>query len=559
MNKTGAYLLIRWEDKSKKIVLPANGILMGRDPQCHLELTGATVSRRHARLYPDPFGRWILEDLKSRYGTWVDGRQVQSMAVGPANVITIRPYTLQIIQEVQLQSTDDLKFRNATTIDDATTEVVLVDTPVTGNIFEARFEQLNRFADRLAEVDTGEKLYQMVCAELAGNPGTSAMILRVSAGQPPAEISTQILACELFNRTWDPSQQQAPPIRISRRVIEAVRTKGVVVRANSRASGGDSLVLTADDDAVPSAVFGLPLSEVGETVDVLYVSVIQNQCGRDMLEYLHAMARQISLTRKTILLTQSKNERDALDRQLAMARSIQTKLTPSSDISVDGVDVAFCYKPAMWVGGDYCDLWLLPDKRLAFAVGDVSGKGLPAAMIMSNLQAALRATCNFCPNIGQAMTHVNSLMRQNMPESMFITLFVGVIEPVTGRLDYVNAGHLQPFLVDFQGHAGPLETPRWLPIGLKECSYEAELESIPVATGVVCVTDGITEAATMADEQFGDERLKIALERCRSVSAKSLVGEVSQAVEKFQESLPPQDDFTIMSLVRTARTGKHKD
>jgi len=111
---------------------------------------------------------------------------------------------------------------------------------------------------------------------------------------------------------------------------------------------------------------------------------------------------------------------------LSLAHDIQVQLTPKEINGNLGTDVAIFYKPAMWVGGDYCDIWTLEDESMAFAIADVSGKGLPAAMIMANLQAALRTTMRFCRDLSSVTEYINRHLVKNLTMGRFVTLFLGL-------------------------------------------------------------------------------------------------------------------------------------
>jgi len=162
---------------------------------------------------------------------------------------------------------------------------------------------------------------------------------------------------------------------------------------------------------------------------LLYLDIPVNQTTENTFDFVRAVSRQVSLTRKSLVFMQVKAERQIIDQQLSLAHDIQSKLSPSELEHGLGIDIAVCYKPAMWVGGDYYDVWSLENGQIAFAVGDVSGKGLPAAMIMSNLQAALRTTMTFCTELSTVVKHVNQHLCQSLRDDMFVTFFLGLFDP----------------------------------------------------------------------------------------------------------------------------------
>jgi len=341
-------------------------------------------------------------------------------------------------------------------------------------------------------------------------------------------------------------------LHISRRVIDAVRSTGNAVMATSSRSSEQDFSLTIVDERTPRAVLCSPLGEMTDIMDVFYLDIPSGHATSEMLDFVRAVARQVGFTRKGLLLSEAKAERRALDRQLDLAREIQAKLTPTEIEHVAGAETAFCYEPAMWVGGDYCDMWQLDDGRLAFAVGDVSGKGLPAAMVMSNLQAALRTTISFCPKPAEAMGHIDRHLSDSMPERMFITMFLGVFDPGDGRLEYVNAGHILPVFVNADGSARPLGKPTNPPVGVFVSTFESNAETIGPGEGIVVVTDGITEVMSPEGEELGPDGLTKSLDGKTTGSADSMVEVVTKTAKEFRSDLPQQDDVTVFALRNTS-------
>jgi sigma-B regulation protein RsbU (phosphoserine phosphatase) len=247
-----------------------------------------------------------------------------------------------------------------------------------------------------------------------------------------------------------------------------------------------------------------------------------------------------------------KAQRRVLDHQLHMAQEIQGRLTPSVLPKLPGVEVAVHYQPAMWVGGDYCDVWLLPDQRLALAVGDVSGKGLPAAMVMANLQAALRTAASFCPRPSDAMEHVNRHLGQHLPERMFVTLFFGVFEPRGGQLEYVNAGHIPPWLIGPGPRVASLGRPRDRVLGVSSEGFTTESATIASGAGLLAVTDGVTDAVSPEGEEFGLVGVERHMQTAEAHTARQIVERATEAVARFRGLAPQQDDLTIVGLHRSA-------
>ncbi|MCP4709185.1 MAG: serine/threonine-protein phosphatase, partial [Planctomycetes bacterium] len=187
--------------------------------------------------------------------------------------------------------------------------------------------------------------------------------------------------------------------------------------------------------------------------------------------------------------------------------------------------------------------------------GDVAGKGLPAAMVMSNLQAAFRTTLSFCPEPAEVMNHINRHLLQNLPAGMFVTMLLGLFDPNSGKLEYVNAGHLQPLLMHPETSALLIGEPDDPILGVFDDSFHTQVETIPPRSALIVFTDGITEARAPDGEEYGPERAVKLFEKVEVSSAGSLIDSIIEAVTEFRQHLPQQDDITLLALVNRSSTG----
>ncbi len=559
MNMPRTTLTISGTGEPREIGLEPKGYIIGRSPDCGIFLDSEHISRQHGRIFQDPFGRWIIEDLGSRNGIWINGQRIKARAILPGEKISIPPFTLSIVQPLDRQIPADPLMQTTTAVmrEESKTEILPDQEQAPRQLSGDFFNQLNEIIDLLSELTGSRELYPQVCRSLAERPDTMAAVLRLLGSPQPLSEHPQILACCLGGDTENNFTQTPANFHISRRVLEAVRTGGHIVVARSVPSQEKNLTLTIIDENRPRTVLCGPVTSPAETLDVLYLDIPEDRIPSGMVNFLQAVIRQVDFARRSLLFSETKAERQVLDKQLSMAREIQTKLTPSKLPKAPGVDIAVWYQPAMWVGGDYCDVWSLANGSLAFALGDVSGKGLPAAMVMSNLQAALRTTMAFCGNLSQAIRHVNQHMLLNLPEGMFITLFTGIFDAVNGKLDYVNAGHILPLIIHPAGDTIPLGEPANPPLGVSDKMFEMESELIKPNTGLFVVTDGITEARSPEGEEFGTERLMALLQKVKVASAEYLIRTITGAVSDFRKTLAQHDDVTALALLhRGSSQGK---
>ena len=544
-------LTVRKEDYVDQIVIGADGMVIGRHDDCDIVLDDAGVSRHHARLYRDPFGRWIIEDLESHNGVWLDGRRVSAQTVGPGEAVVIGPFTLTIEDEQTLQMPAEAKTSaHATLVDDALGGAELLSKAQRDETLSSdRLKQLNELAEHLINLSGPEELYPSVCRQIAGRPEEVALILRVPGPGQPLPASPEALAFCSGGHTPETLPHNLS-LHVSRRVLEAARSSSSAVMAGAAKDDGQQMELTIVDDRKPRAVLSARIGGTGNAIDVLYLDIPADRASEALLDYIQAVARQANYARKSILLAEARAERAILDRQLEFAREIQTQLTPALHIETADAEVAIHYEPAMWVGGDYCDVWTLKDGRLAWAIGDVSGKGLPAALVMATMHGAVRTALTFCDDLAEAITGLSNHLVGHTPDDMFVTLLAGVFDPASGGLEFVNAGHVLPLLLTGDGQTAPLGEPMNPPIGILEHQYIAEQHTLPMGATLLSVTDGITESTSPAGDMLGEDGLSELVAGQGPVPTEALVQSVAAAAEDFRKPLGPQDDTTVLAITR---------
>lgn len=236
--------------------------------------------------------------------------------------------------------------------------------------------------------------------------------------------------------------------------------------------------------------------------------------------------------------------------EMNVAYKIQTGLLPKNSPRVDGYMIAGKSIPAKSVGGDYFDFIEPDDRHLAFCLGDVSGKGMPAALLMSNLQATLRGQIlqQLSPKL--CLEHSNKIMFSNTDLDRFATLFYGVLDSENHELLYANAGHNLPFVIR------PGKEPLQLEIGgivlgiMEEFSYPEKRFNLEPGDTVIIYSDGITEAFNAADEEFGEKRLLEVANENIDIPADRLIDKIISAVKLHTGTRPQTDDITLVVIKR---------
>ena len=559
-SKTITKLIISGPIDAREISIGSKGATLGRSPDCDIVLDHNNISRLHARIFQDPFGRWIIEDLESQNGVLVEGERIKAKAILPNQKIIIRPFTLYLSQGLEQQIAPDSSITtNVSVVDKGLEEDIVSYKADRDGILSAELiRRLNKITGHLLELQSPLELYSEASYSLATMLDALVAFVRLAPASDSLTSSHKILACHFGKDATKDVVTQTSNVHLSKRVLDTVRLTNTPVMARSGPSSDRQLVLTITDEVTPHIVFSAPINEIEGTLDVLYLDMLDNKPPREMFDFVEAMAHQISSVQKSLISSEVKAKRRILDEQLALARDIQSNLIPSELHHGFDVDVAVCYEPAMWVGGDYFDVWSLADGRIAFTVADVSGKGLPAAMIMSNLQAALRTTMAFCTELSTAVEYVNRHLCQSLCDDMFVTLFIGLFDPSTNKLSYVNAGHILPLIMSPSEKAQPLGKATNLPLGIFKKTYEMCVTTISPDTSLLVVTDGITEAGSPDGELFKMDGLAKLMTDLESYSAQELVQTVIRGVADFRKTVPQQDDITVLALVNR-KTDSKKD
>jgi sigma-B regulation protein RsbU (phosphoserine phosphatase) len=234
-------------------------------------------------------------------------------------------------------------------------------------------------------------------------------------------------------------------------------------------------------------------------------------------------------------------------REFADAHALQKSLLPKSLPQAEDYELAATWQPARAVGGDYYDAWQLDDGRLAFCLGDVMGKGMPAALLMAHLQAAVHAHAQTTAEPTVLLATLNQVVHQATQGERFVTLFFGLYDPRTRRLSYTNAGHNAPLLVNDDHQTMTLQAGG-LPLGtFVGRGYEQGCVQLRSGDQLLLFTDGVSECCDAAGNEFGEARLQSLLLEIDGGTAQAICDGVALALEQFNGSVF-QDDATWLAF-----------
>ena len=353
----------------------------------------------------------------------------------------------------------------------------------------------------------------------------------------------------------EPPSDDAPPLEIA--------PNDPIVGYFESAPGAVDLETLELDSPALEALRGagvrliVPLVNQGELIGLLNLGARLSEQAyspddRKLLDNLAAQAapavRVGQLVREQEL---DARKRERLEGELEVARLIQQNFLPKELPDLPGWQVAAYYRPASEVGGDFYDFIELPDGQVGLVVGDVTDKGMPAAMVMAATRSLLRAAAQRLVNPGEVLERVNELLCPDIPPNMFVTCLYAVLDPATGRLRYANAGHNVPYVLTTEG-VGEFRATG-MPLGLMPSMvYEEKGANLAPGETMLLYSDGLVEAHNAEREMFGFPRLA-AVMTDRPQSA-SLIDRLLSSLDSFTSlDWEQEDDITLVSIERAAR------
>jgi sigma-B regulation protein RsbU (phosphoserine phosphatase) len=251
------------------------------------------------------------------------------------------------------------------------------------------------------------------------------------------------------------------------------------------------------------------------------------------------MRRQIEASYRML------REKERLERELTIARDVQRELLPRVLPDVAALELAAACHPAVGVGGDYYDILQFDESRLGLVIADVSGKGVPAALLMAGLQSAVRSIARSDADPGDVQARINNMLYRSSSSSRYATMFLGLYDGESGKLVYANAGHHPPLIVGDEGAARLDE--RGLPVGMFEDSRYRPVECrLRPGDLLVMFTDGVSEAPRPDGEEYGEERLVELLRRHRAEPLERIVEIILESLDAWTEGGEAHDDVTVV-------------
>lgn len=297
-------------------------------------------------------------------------------------------------------------------------------------------------------------------------------------------------------------------------------------------------------------IYCMPIvNRLGEIVGVLELLNRTRSLTEEDEEFLAGVSVHVGLALENAQLHREIVEKRKMEQELVLAREIQQNFYPNIPDSYGGVEICASSEMCEAVGGDYVGYFPLDDGRFMVLLGDVAGKGIGAALVMSSLHAACRALVRHV----HAIEHVTSILNETFVETtgagVFVTMLIMLVDPLGKRVHYIRAGHNPPLIVSVSGNSTLFEAGGAPPVGLfSSLKFQREISSVEPGSVIVIYTDGVSEAENARDEQFGVDRLVEVVSTTRRSSAKAIHGNIRSSLKEFVGDEPTHDDSTLIVL-----------
>jgi serine phosphatase RsbU (regulator of sigma subunit)/pSer/pThr/pTyr-binding forkhead associated (FHA) protein len=531
-----SFLVILGSGEQKLVSSHKKTLRIGRLPESEIAIDEQVISRNHAEIVQSDSG-YSVRDAGSRNGTLVNGERInQPTELKPGDVIGVGN------ARIVFEPSEGLSFRKEREAPEPSSTINL-SAPTPPRKIMAPVVLLETVADIAREIVRDKPL-----------EGILDSILALCVDKTHAERAAIMLLGddgELVPRAYLSKARSQAKFAISRSIAKKAIAENQAVLIKDVAGDDDFKMSESIASLRIRSAICTPLWNGEKTVGVLYVDTTEpdNQFAELDLLFFSTLSGMIAEKIENAILADIAREKQRLDAELEIASEIQNALFPSEIPSIRGYDLSAFNRPCTEVGGDYYDVIALGDST-GIAIGDVAGKGIGAAMLMSNLQALLRLRAQETLGPSDLLRKINSDLVGRVGEGRFVTFIYLVLDPETHEISYSNAGHNPPLLCTSGGKISTLEVSG-MPLGiLPDIPYTTSEIGLSPGDVLLLYSDGISECMNEAGDLFGEDRLKAVLAGAVSGDAHSIRGAIFSAVDDFRQTRPYSDDMTLIVLKR---------
>lgn len=538
-------------EEPRRIVFDRPVLTMGRSSLNDVVISDKSLSRQHIRLVKDG-DEILVEDLGSRNGTFVNGERLTALrplhegdrvTLGVCTVTVSRGSTtqVQIDPGERFDPMDATVFRaeaSALRAHPHRTDPNLPATQLAKLVDSLRIVS-EMTLELLHDIPVNDMLNVLLDKVFARLHPERAVILLRQGGRLEVAIA----------RTADGVATEE--IRISQTLVSTVveKRQGLLVIDAGDASGlagAQSIRISG-----VRSILAAPMENGGEVVGLIYLDsrIGAAVFAEDDLRLLTSLANVVAAKIQNVALEREAADKKRMDRDFSLAREIQEKLLPEEAPILQGFELLGTNRPSREVSGDYFDFRRRPDGKLYTVIADVVGKGVGPALLMAWLQATFSAWADQSLGLAEMVTRLSENLAARTAEGRFITAFFCLIDGVTGEIEYVNAGHNPPIIARASG-ADILKQIHGRPLALFPRPYESSVEKLEPGDFLFLYTDGLSEAANAAEEEFGLERLKAFVAAHRTDPPEQFDLELNAVLEEFVGGAQFADDRTVIMIRR---------
>lgn len=522
--------------------LEGTAVSIGRASDCSIPIKDRYLSRKHAEIVSVGSG-WMLKDLGSANGTYLNGTRVERDEVLKTGD-RIRLGDTEIVFETTDRASTDRFIAVGEAAASPTIAIPIhdiSDRPEAQDV--SRLQTLTLLARELIEDRPMDELFGFIVDRVMEHlhPSRAAIALLAPDGRSFSKVEV---------RRQDASDQSELTIShtLLTEIVEEKKALAFVdVTVDEKLRRAQSIIMQGIH-----SILCAPVMIGNAVVGVLYVDYLftQRSISEEDVKLVAQIGRFAAIKLETTRLREEAIQKRIMDEELKMASSIQRRLLPAAPAGVPGFTFIGRNQPCRTVSGDYYDFAIRPNGKMYFVIGDVSGKGVTAGLMMAGLQVAFRIFSKDDPDPAALVTQLNRSLKENLPQSKFVTLFLGRLDTKTGHIEYVNAGHTPPLLLTKSGAVELTESDLLLGVVSRAEFVNRELRLDP-GDSLILFTDGVTEARDAAGMDLGSATIASALAKLHGAAAGVIADSVNDTVlTHVGDAENLDDDVTLLVLSR---------
>ncbi|MHC4549958.1 MAG: SpoIIE family protein phosphatase [Planctomycetota bacterium] len=527
------------DGQEKRVAFGRAKVTVGSNPLCDVAITDPGVDAEQCVIV-EREDRVELFDIGERGGVLINGTPVQHAQIGPGDEIWIGGTVIRLVEaegEGVSFTEGDSTVREELPAPAAIPAAPAVTEP------DQRFALLNQVQQLISSIGSNENIFESILDTTFDSVPVRRAFIAIKNGGEELQVKA--------HRSREVGSAAGEKIEVSRTLMGKVLSSGKAVLTSDAEADPDFSAVRSIHRLRIKAAICVPLVVEGKVIGLLYGDNREKPgtLTRDHLSILSALASVAAVAVEKFRLLGEYEAKLKIEQALAIARSIQLGFLPAEPPELSGFEVWGRSDSCDETGGDYYDFFPMSDGRLRVVIADVTGHGVGPALLMATVRAALRVLRTE-PSLEKLVFQLNNLIRDDVRDGRFITLFMTDLDPKQGSLEHVGAGHTPPIWCRARDGSTHLISSQGPPLGILEGMEFRSGTRLPIEQGdvVLLTTDGIIEAANDAGEQFGLARLRSIVAENAGRNAREVVEAVCDAVDTFVRGRPLRDDATLVAL-----------